>query len=540
MKRSIRLKFTLIFVGIIIGVIIAINLVNQSLLESYVISQKKSRLLELRGYIVDYVENGLLIDDKSKIERSCRIANVQVMVFDSSQNGFGNILVSSDFFNVPGSFERLDIYEQGGEITDALIYEKSDDYRLYRVLDKWIGNQLECVGSVEDCFFYILSTPLESISESVVLTNRFFTFVGLLAAIIGGVIVFFVTGSLTRPIKQLAHLSEQMANQNFEVRYRGDRKDEIGHLGTSMNDMSRTLRRVIEELKAANEQLEKDIQEKELIDIRRREFVSNVSHELKTPIALIQGYAEGLKEGISDDAESRDYYCGVIIDEASKMNTIVHRLLNLGEIESGVISLDRVDFDLSNLLNEVVQSASMLCSGKDVQITLDAPDGLTVNADRMMIEEMMQNFISNACHHVGDPGKIIITAHSMACPPITAVQQTASAHENVSAVSPVMVEGYAFVPSPGSESGIRQDDVSSGYGSDGRHVYVEVYNTGSHIPEEDLDRIWDKFFKVDRSHSRKYGGSGIGLSIVKAVAEAHGGCCGAENRPDGVAFWFWL
>ena len=98
MKRSIRLKFTLIFVGIIIGVIIAINLVNQSLLESYVISKKKSRLLELRSYIVEFVENGFLIDDKSRIERGCRIANVQVMVFDSSQDGFGNILVSSDFF----------------------------------------------------------------------------------------------------------------------------------------------------------------------------------------------------------------------------------------------------------------------------------------------------------------------------------------------------------------------------------------------------------------------------------------------------------
>jgi signal transduction histidine kinase len=250
--------------------------------------------------------------------------------------------------------------------------------------------------------------------------------------------------------------------------------------------MSKTLRMVIEELKAANEQLEKDIKEKELIDERRREFVSNVSHELKTPIALIQGYAEGLKEGISDDPESRDYYCGVIIDESAKMNTIVHRLLNLGEIESGIISLDRVDFNLTELLSNVVQSASMLCGGKKVDIRLDAPEELMVNADQMMIEEIMQNFISNACHHVSEPGEILITA------------------------------------------------------SKGEHAYVEVFNTGSHIPEEDLDRIWDKFFKVDRSHSRKYGGSGIGLSIVKAIAEAHGGSCGAVNKNDGVAFWFSL
>ncbi len=536
MKRSIRLKFTLIFVGIIIGVIIAINLVNQSLLESYVISKKKSRLLELRSYIVEFVENGFLIDDKSRIERGCRIANVQVMVFDSSQDGFGNILVSSDFFNVPGSFERLDIYEQGGEIQGAKIYEKGEDYRLYEVLDLRIGNQMECVGSVEDCFFYILSTPLESISENVILTNRFFTFVGLLAAIIGGIIVFFVTGSLTNPIKQLAHLSEQMANQNFNVRYRGDRKDEIGHLGSSMNHMSKTLRMVINELRAANEQLEKDIHEKELIDIRRREFVSNVSHELKTPIALIQGYAEGLKEGINDDLESRDYYCDVIIDEAVKMNAIVHRLLNLGEIESGIISLDRVDFNLTELLHGAVQSASVLCGDRKVEVRLDAPEELTINADYIMIEEIMQNFISNACHHVSDPGVIVIKAS-----PVTSLPDAAACHTPPDArpsFTGTSDDGSVLRSSAAEVHEDSHHHEETNAASAGKHARVEVYNSGSHIPDEDLGRIWDKFFKVDRSHSRKYGGSGIGLSIVKAIAETHGGSCGAENRDDGVVFWF--
>lgn len=489
MKLSIRFKFSLIFVGIIFVMIFAISLANQYLLEPYVMVRKQNRMLELKELVEVYVLSGLTEDKKSEVERECRIANVQVMVFDNTSNGMGKILVSSDFFSAPGAFERLDQYEQGLEVPMAEVYELGEDYALYRTGDRWSDNQLECMGSVEGCFYYVLSTPLRSIRESVRQTNYFLRVVGIAAAIIGGIVVFFVTGTLTEPIKELAHLSEQMANQNFEVRYTKNRGDEIGQLGMSMNHMSENLKKVIGELRAANEQLEADIREKEIIDERRREFISNVSHELKTPIALIQGYSEGLKEGISDDPESREYYCDVIIDEAGKMNTIVRRLMNLGEIESGEIKLDKEDFNLSELISGVLNSASVLCQDKDVRMRLDAPGDLNVCADQLMIEEVLQNYISNACHHVGDPGEIVVTARP---------------------------------------------------GTGGRGAHVEVYNSGSHIPEQDLERIWDKFFKVDRSHARKYGGSGIGLSIVKAIITAHNGQIGAVNRDDGVCFWFEL
>ena len=153
------------------------------------------------------------------------------------------------------------------------------------------------------------------------------------------------------------------------------------------------------------------------------------------------------------------------------------------------IKLDKEDFNLSELISGVLNSASVLCQDKDVRMRLDAPEDLTVCADQLMIEEVLQNYISNACHHVGDPGEIVVTARP---------------------------------------------------GTGGRGAHVEVYNSGSHIPEQDLGRIWDKFFKVDRSHARKYGGSGIGLSIVKAIITAHNGRIGAVNRDDGVCFWFEL
>ena len=493
MRLSIRFKFTLIFVGIIIGVIVAISMAYHYLLESYVVGQKRSRLMQIKAVVEDYVNSGLLVESRDELERECRIANVLAMVVDSAQEGWDHILYASDLLNDPFAYMRMDEYTQSGKPSAITVLDEGDGYVLYKATDRSMGTVMECAGSISGCYNYILSTPLESISQTVRSTNRFSQYVGVIAALVGGIIVFFVTGTLTKPIKQLSVISEQMANQNFDVRYTGKSGDEIGQLGQSMNHMSENLKTVIGELRRANEKLEEDIREKEEIDRRRMEFISNVSHELKTPIALIRGYSEGLKEGVSDDPESREYYCDVIIDEADKMNTIVRRLMNLGEIESGAMKLERMEFDLREMLEGTCERARMLVSGMDVEVTLDAPPQLSVFADQFMVEEILQNYISNACHHVIEPGKIEVRACSIAR----------------------------------REAGARS-------------ARVEVFNTGSHIPDEDLERIWDKFFKVDRSHSRKYGGSGIGLSIVKAIVDAHGGLCGAENRENGVSFWFEL
>lgn len=118
---------------------------------------------------------------------------------------------------------------------------------------------------------------------------------------------------------ELAKLSESMADLNFDEKYTSGGSNEIGILGENFNKMSRQLEMTISELKRANNQLQQDIEQKEKMEDMRNEFLGNVSHELKTPLALIQGYAEGLKEGVNDDPESREFYCDVIMDEAGKM-----------------------------------------------------------------------------------------------------------------------------------------------------------------------------------------------------------------------------
>ncbi len=223
----------------------------------------------------------------------------------------------------------------------------------------------------------------------------------------------------------------------------------------------------------------------------RKEFLSNVSHELKTPIALIQGYAEGLKEGINDDAESREFYCEVIMDEAGKMNTMVKKLLDLNQLEFGndVVVMER--FDIVALIGNFLTSAEILIEQNGIMLKHEQYEPIYVWADEFKTEEVVRNFFSNAMNHAnGD--KIIEIKYRM-----TEMDGT-------------------------------------------NKVRVSVFNTGEPIPEESLPHIWEKFYKVDKARTREYGGSGVGLSIVKAIMESMNEQYGVINYTNGVEFWFEL
>jgi signal transduction histidine kinase len=241
------------------------------------------------------------------------------------------------------------------------------------------------------------------------------------------------------------------------------------------------------ELKRANNELQIDIQKKTEIDEMRKEFLSNVSHELKTPISLIQGYAEGLVENVNEDEESRNFYCEVIIDEANKMNQMVKKLLTLNELEFGSNQVNFERFDIVQLINSVLWSTEILFKQKQVTLHFDEKEPIYVWADEYLIEQVVTNYINNALNHVD--GKKIIE--------------------------------IKLIP---------RDNV----------LRVAVFNTGNRIPDDELDKIWVKFYKVDKARTRKYGGSGIGLSIVKAIMNSHNKECGVVNHSKGVEFWFEL
>ncbi|MBR4767616.1 MAG: HAMP domain-containing protein [Lachnospiraceae bacterium] len=333
---------------------------------------------------------------------------------------------------------------------------------------------------------FILSMPLEPMYRTLRLSNTFFVAIGISMMLLGLVLIMVISNRVSRPISELSDISNRMKNLDFSARYTGDQKDEIGILGNNMNEMASQLERTILKLKMANESLEKDLEEKEHVDEMRKDFISNVSHELKTPIALIQGYAEGL-EDMKDDPESFRYYLDVIVDEAGKMDRMVKKLTTLNQLEFGTADFMPVVFDIVEMVRSVIAASKKQAEEKGVLMEADLPEKLTVFGDTFEIEEVLNNYFSNAFHHVKAPNRISVRAEDL-----------------------------------------------------GVTARVSVFNSGDPIPEEDIDKIWTKFYKVDKARTRSYGGSGIGLSIVKAIMEAHHMEYGVYNDADGVTFWFEL
>lgn len=366
--------------------------------------------------------------------------------------------------------------------------QQTDDYILYRTGD-WQGSTeyLKMYGYFSDSSFFMMQSPLESIRESAALANRFLIYLGLTGIIFGGALVWFFSRKITKPIMELADLSKEMANLNFDARYTRGGSDEIGILGENFNKMSAQLEKTVSELKGANNELKKDIEQKEKMEDMRNEFLGNVSHELKTPIALIQGYAEGLKEGVNDDPESREFYCDVIMDEAGKMNQMVKNLLTLNQLEFGSDEVVFERFDIVRLVRGVIASCEILIQQAEAEVDFVSENQIYVWADEFKTEQVVRNYLTNAIHHVENEKRI--------------------------------------------EVKIRKDSGK---------VRVSVFNSGKPIPEEDLPKLWDKFYKVDKAHTREYGGNGIGLSIVKAIMESFHQQYGVKNFDNGVEFWFEL
>ncbi len=345
---------------------------------------------------------------------------------------------------------------------------------------------LELWGTLENGRYYLAQSPIYSIREAAFLSNMVYVYIGIVVLACSLIVVLLITRRLMRPVSELTELSQRMAELDFEAKYESGGEDEIGRLGENFNRMSEKLEETISELKSANARLEKDLEEKVQIEEMRTEFLSNVSHELKTPIALVQGYAEVLKE-MQMDEESRDYYCDVIIDEAVKMNRLVRSLLSLNELESGIGRLDLTRFDIVSLIEGVVSSNRIVAEGKGAKVSISPAGPVFVWGDEFQIEQVVTNYFTNAVNHVSGEMRIDITVEER--------------------------DGLAV---------------------------TTVFNTGDPIPEESLSHVWDKLYKVDKARTREYGGNGIGLSIVKAVMDLHRQTCSVENREDGVAFSFTL
>ena len=546
MKKSIKLKVTFTFVIVIVCCIGGILLFNTLFLEKLYINKKKEIIKQsyyaLDSGITESYDMGYTLSDlfkkrrnsnsesdESNLSRFIRqlqeIYGVSAILMDKDnkiyslfQNNtmfdrrmkeyiyrdFANnksleILEKNDLYTIAINNHNYVTKKQGVESGAPPVYSESNgpsgelerkpapsNVRLNRDPD------IECFGFLSDnetAFF--LTIPVGSIKESIDLFNKVLVILSIVTIILGSIAIYIIARNMTKPLLELSDISTKMSQLEFENKYEVKTEDEIGILGNSINNLSDELEKSIRDLKNANVQLKMDLEKKEQLDLMRQEFVANVSHELKTPIALIRGYVEGLEdENIFNDEENRNYYIDVIKDETEKMNTMVHQLLSLSSLERGMTELEIERINLREIVDGVVKSFELKISENSLKLEVDVDDSIYVWADGYKLEEVVRNYLSNAINHVNDNKYIKIYTE----------------------------------------------------GIDGEKIRFAIFNTGIQLPDEEMLKIWDKFYKVDKAHTRSYGGTGLGLSIVKAIAEKHNTDCGCKNTSfdgkEGMSFYF--
>ena len=328
-KKTLSTQLTFVISFIVLLIVGVFWMANNTLLEKYYVYNKEKEMLAVYKMVDLAAKNDKLSDDTFAVafEKKCVGANIDAVVF----NKYGKVIIE-------GTTDNQEIFQL---LLEASMSSYSADYNnlnMTRQKDKRLGTEYIIINNrLIDGNFVYMKTPLESIKESVSISNRFFA-IGTVAAIVVGVFMaYIVARNMTRPIRNMTELSTRMAKLDFDAKYIDTENSakELYVLGEHMNELSQTLEQTITRLKVANNELQRDIKKKEEIDEMRKEFLSNVSHELKTPLALISGYAEGLKEVVNDDEESRNFYCDVIMDETDKMNRMVMKLLSLNHLEDG-------------------------------------------------------------------------------------------------------------------------------------------------------------------------------------------------------------
>lgn len=465
--RTIKAKLITIFMLIMISLVLSGIVLNSIGLKSYYIYKNKSIFISLSEKIdKEYTDN-----KESSFEFITNIENLEninTTITDKNFNIEYNSVLTKRVSDqqqqrLPKEIEQI-ILDNKKKLLKNFIYyidEKNDDEK----------SKLVFVSQMSNGKLIILKKPIKSISQSVSIANQFYMISGAIVICIGSICVLIFSKKMTKPIVEMSDIAENISNLNFEKRIEVQSKDEIGKLGESINKISEKLSANIEELK-------NDVE-------RRKQLVRNMSHELKTPIGIIKGYAEGLKYGVADNEEKMEKYCNVLVEECDRMDKLILELLNHSMIEAGMVKLNITSFNLYELINDIIERFKAAMNEKGVTFDLKCENNFVISADRDMLEKVINNFITNAIDYV---------------------------------------EGRNLI-----ELNVEEKN---------NEIRISVFNTGTNIPIEAIDKIWDVYYKVDKARSRKYGGHGLGLSIVKSIIKLHGGSTKVENVKDGVEFSF--
>lgn len=484
--KSVRVKLFLVLCVVTILLVICLIAINSLVLENFYIYNKTNTIKEVYNKINKYYKDpDLAINLETELKKIAFRNNFDILI----QSDTDLILFSTNKDFLSSIEVAKEKYKTYLEERKNLLY--SDAKMTIRKIDDTSNslNYILLYGKLDNGYSLYIRIPIASIEESVRISNNTLIVIGIATVIISAFVASLISKRFTSPILQLNDITKKMAKLDFEQKYRiNDSDDEINELGKNINTMSDKLESTIKQLRETNSELEKDIEEKSKIDEMRKQFISDVSHELKTPIALIQGYAEGLIENVNNDDESRKFYAEVILDESNKMDVLVKQLLELMKLEYGKRKFNDEEFDVVELINEVIRKCNVMLEENQIQVVFDEKKPIYAYADDFYVEQVVTNYFTNAIKHAKE---------------VNGKKQIKITIQNVK-----------------------------------NKIRVSVFNTGDKIPEEDLTRVWGRFYKIDDSRNRENSGSGIGLSIVKAIQNNYQNEYGVQNLSNGVEFYF--
>lgn len=477
MMYSIRVKLFASFVLLLVVFQFIFLIVNSYFLDDIFIWGNKRIIAKKYYEFKDSYEKGLNVEEylhnaNNDFGGNIAIVDVNNLIENSTYSRFAWDRLKRILFSMHKSIDNLEATKN----KDAFFAVYSPDNNRFKTII--------FVGKLPSGKLFIAEKPYGVVYESSRIAKGFIIISGIATIIFGSIMVFFLAGRLTRPILKINKVAKEIAELNFDSKVKISTHDELGTLGSSINLISDKLSQSLNELREANAELKEDIEKERKLEKMRRKFVSNVSHELKTPISMIQGYADGLKHDIAKSPEESKYYCDVIIEESEKMNRLIKDLLDLSSYESGVFNIIKSDFDLVELIQESASRYKTALAGKNVILELITPEKCTINADRLRIEQVIRNFMNNAEKYVDQGGKIIIKLNT------------------------------------------KRDNIK-----------LQFFNSGEPISDDDTENIWTSFYRVESKKSGANVGTGLGLAIVKAIVEMHKGSCGMANTEHGVDFW---
>lgn len=480
MNKKLWIKLFMSIAVIFAAFVIVIGIANSALLTGYFRIKEERLLVENLNQLSDLNLNESE-EVKTKITEISEKYNFDIEIYEKGGRIIYTTIGSQMMDYIHSGFDRPGFSMNHEQMETKKQTVRDDGTVIEIAVSKFNSKEYLLCKKESGSIITELRIQTDILENSAEVASEFIIIIAIICLALSLVWIFIFSKKFTSPISEMSEITEKMSELDFTRKVNILSNDEIGQLGESINNMSDKLDTALGELRLANAKLTDEIELERRLDVMRKAFVANVSHELKTPLSIISGYAEGLKLNVN--GASKDTYCDTIIDETERMNHLVLSILELSKYESGQIPFNNESFDICTLASCLAER--IILRRNDIVLENHIPENTTVYSDPVQTEQILKSYLENAAVHTKENGKVILSC----------------------------------------------DDI-------GDKFKVKIFNEGERIAPEIMPDIWQSFFRADKAHSREEGRFGLGLSIVSAIVKNSGCSCGVYNTDSGVCFWF--